>query len=414
MGTEKVLGMSDEDFLKMNSAADLGASSASTSAVIEPPADTPVDPPVEDVTPTPDLTAETKSQEDEDKDPSGSDPAPKADDEPDATKKAQAPDAVVQKEEPKPEPAPGEAPKDVSKEEPKGASKDTPKEELKPVDYEAFFKQVMTPFKANGRMVELQTPEEAIRLMQMGAGFGRKLQDIQPHLKTLRMLEKHDLLDEGKLSFLIDIQNKNPEAIKKLIKESGIDPLDINTQDNPNYVPQNHSVSDAEVAFHDAVAEVQSQPNGKETIQLINQTWDQTSKAALWESPEILGVIQSQRENGIYDQIVAEIDRQKLLGTIPTNSAFLPAYKIAGDALVARGGFKPPPGKDPNLSSAPAAVNPPQVLAVRTDTPKPKVENTDKAAATAPSPTTPRKATTLKNPLEMADDEFLKQFAGRI
>ena len=51
--------------------------------------------------------------------------------------------------------------------------------------------------------------------MQMGAGYGRKLQDMQPHLKTLRMLEKNNLLDEGKLSYLIDLDQKNPDAIKK-------------------------------------------------------------------------------------------------------------------------------------------------------------------------------------------------------
>jgi hypothetical protein len=110
-----------------------------------------------------------------------------------------------------------------------GSTEKTPD---KKVDLEDFYAQVMKPFKANGRTIELKTPEEVIRLMQMGAGFGRKIQDLQPHLKTVRMLEKNDLLDPERLSFLIDINNKNPEAIKKLIKDSGIDPLDFNNEDN--------------------------------------------------------------------------------------------------------------------------------------------------------------------------------------
>ena len=99
------------------------------------------------------------------------------------------------------------------KQEPKDAQEQD-QAETKPVDYEAFFKQVMAPFKANGRTIELKSPDEAIRLMQMGAGYGRKIQDLQPHLKVLRMLEKNELLDENKLSFLIDVNAKNPEAIK--------------------------------------------------------------------------------------------------------------------------------------------------------------------------------------------------------
>ncbi len=295
---------------------------------------------------------------------------------------------------------------------------EAPTETAAPVNYEEFFKQVMTPFKANGKMVEPKTAEEAIRLMQMGAGFGRKIQDMQPHLKAMRMLEKNNLLDPDKLSFLIEVQNKNPDAIKKIIAESGIDPLDINTEDNINYKPVNHAVSDEEVAFNEALAEVNLQPTGGVTLEHINQTWDAQSKAVLWESPQLLGVIQSQRETGIYDRITAEIDRQKTFGLIPQNASFLQAYKIAGDALVAANAFQAP-SEDPakpvsTVAAAPVAPVVPQVIATRTEAPKPVVVNSDKANAASPSPTTARKAATFQNPLEMADEVFLKQFEGRL
>ena len=285
--------------------------------------------------------------------------------------------------------------------------------EEKPVayNYEEFYKKVMAPFKANGRTIELRTPEEAIRLMQMGAGYGRKIQDLQPHLKVLRMLEKNDLLDEGKLSLLIDVNQKNPDAIKKIVRDSGIDPLDINTEEPSNYSPNNHAVSDTEMVFHTTLEEVASQPGGNETIITINQTWDQESKKALWENPQILSIIQSQRELGIYDQIVSEVDRRKLLGEIPANTPFLQAYKIAGDYLQQTNGFKVQQSQPQTEMPTPQ----PQVLATRTATPKAQVQNGDKAAAAAPTKTvTAKKAATIVNPLEMADDEFLKQFQGRI
>lgn len=284
------------------------------------------------------------------------------------------------------------------------------KDETKPVDYEAFFKQVMTPFKANGRTIELRTPEEAIRLMQMGAGYGRKIQDLQPHLKVLRMLEKNDLMDEERLSFLIDVNQKNPDAIKKIIKDSGIDPLDLNINDNVDYAPKSHAVSDQEMAFNEALDDVKSHPSGNETLRTINQTWDQVSKQALGDNPKILSVIQEQRDSGIYDQIVAEIDRQKMLGTIPHSAPFLQAYTIAGDHLQATNGFKVKANP-----TQPEVTPQPQVIATRTAAPKAQVQNGDKAAAAASPKTNPaNKAATAVNPLEMADDDFLKTFQGRI
>ncbi|RWB40466.1 MAG: hypothetical protein EOQ44_25345 [Mesorhizobium sp.] len=280
----------------------------------------------------------------------------------------------------------------------------------KPVDYEAFFKQVMAPFKANGRTIELKTPDEVIRLMQMGAGYGRKIQDMQPHLKVLRMLEKNNLLDEGRLSFLIDINQKNPEAIKKIIKDSGIDPLDLNIADNVSYVPKNHSVSDQEMAFQTALSDIQSHEHGQATLKTINETWDQESKSALFQEPEILGVIQAQRDNGIYDQVVAEIDRQKMLGQIAPSTPFLKAYKLAGDHLQASNGFKPV-----QIQTQPVVTPQPQVIATRAAAVKPPVANSELAAAASPTKTaTTRKAATTVNPLEMADDVFLKQFEGRL
>ena len=68
------------------------------------------------------------------------------------------------------------------------------------VDYEAFYKKVMAPFKANGKMITLRSPEEAIQLMQQGANFTKKMQAIAPHRKLLIMLENNGLLDESKIN----------------------------------------------------------------------------------------------------------------------------------------------------------------------------------------------------------------------
>lgn len=273
-----------------------------------------------------------------------------------------------------------------------------------PINYEEAYKGLMDPIVANGKTIELRSPAELRQLAQMGANYTKKMQAIAPHRKVLMMLENNGLLDEGKLSFLIDLEKKNPEAIKKLIKEAGINPLDIDTEVEPTYREGNHRVTDEEAAFVSQLEDLKSTPEGTQTIQTINN-WDQASKEVLWKNPSLMATIHSQRANGIYDTIAKEIDRRRTLGQIPTEVSFLQAYKAVGDELHNAGAFnnlgtKPPQGKVP--------------VAVRPAVPKPPVANGDKASAAAPSRSTPKVAKPFVNPLQMSDDEFMKTFKDRL
>ena len=455
-GDKGFFGMSDDDFLKLgpsSSGSDEGASAPSSASEEDEQndnqnneqnqgdddaADTGGDDPAAGSS-DPDDDADAAAGAKSDLESKGEDEGNEGDDDPsdDDVSKAKPPAGKEQSKDAG-KPGEGDDGKNKSKEgeegkdkavtpdpklDPKDVKDATPavrsSKDMKPEELAGFYDQVMKPFKANGREIQLRTPEEAIRLMQMGAGYGRKLQDMQPHLKTLRMLEKNNLLDQKKLGFLIDINSKNPEAIKKLIKDSGIDPLDLNMDDNANYRPTDHSVSDNEVAFAEALKDVSSQPGGRDTIQHINSTWDQQSKEFLWGNPEVLAVIQDQRANGIYDAIAAEIDRKKMLGEIAPTVPFLEAYKIAGDALVAsksltQPGSKPAP-QSSNTAPAPKADQQAgRVLGTRTAAPKSSATNSDKAKAASSPTNSSRKAKETVNPLDMADDDFLKQFENRL
>lgn len=397
------LGMSDDDFLKVNGPAEVEAeeNSASTTTTEETTAEKATSETTSEDTNTSEEQANgSQDTSADDGTGAGGDTSTGSD-----GKAAATDGAAVEPGKTEPEKPAGDK---------TAVTGDPTKAEEKPVDYEGFFKQVMAPFKANGREFTLKSPEEAIRLMQMGAGYGRKLQNLQPALKTLKMLEKADLLDEKKLSFLIDINNKNPDAIKKLIADSGIDPLELNIGDNVSYTPKDHSVSDKEMGLSGAMTDLQEQEGGQETLVAINREWDQESKALLWDQPQLLSIFHEQRVNGIYAQVTAEIDRQKVLGKIPHNTPFIEAYKIAGDYLTQTNGFKNV-APQASIRTQSGAAPQTQVIATRAAAPKAQVQNNDKAAAAASTKTNPAsKATTKVNPLEMADDDFIKAFEGRL
>lgn len=363
METADVLGMSDEDFLQLN----------------EPPVekqkeeDPKPDPVIEVTEPVKVETAEEVLEVDEEK--------------------IQEEEVVVAETRKDAQPDPLTKNESVKVDEPAST-----------INYEEQYNRLMAPFKANGKMITLNSPEELIQLAQMGANYTRKMQDIQPHRKVLQMLQNNGLLDEGKLSFLIDLDKKDPEAIKKLIKDTGMDPLDIDTSVEPAYKEGNHRISDEDVAFTAALEDIKSAPNGIETIQVINQ-WDHASKDLLWKSPDLMAVIHSQRDNGIYDRIATEIDRRKTLGIIPATVPFIHAYRVVGDELNNQGKFndlvKPIPKNN-------------QPIATRVVTPKPTVTNGTKASAASTTRSVTTSAKQLVNPLAMSDEDFLKQMNNRV
>ena len=267
------------------------------------------------------------------------------------------------------------------------------------VDYKAGYEQLMAPFKANGKTMQVKSVEEAIQLMQMGANYTRKMQELQPHRKTLLMLENNGLLDEGKLSFLIDLDKKNPEAIKKLLQDANINPLDVDMDKESTYQEGNHKVSDEEAQFRLVLDELNSNPVGRETLQTINSTWDQASKEVLWKQPEVMNTIHQQRENGVYARITAEIDRRRTLGVIQVGVPFLEAYRVVGDELHKAGAFN-------DLFKPKASAVAP--VATRAAMPKPTGLD-PKAEAAAVHRGSPSKTTSPLEAMQKAsDDEFLK------
>lgn len=377
------LGMSDDDFLKESPpVVEKQESAASTPAVVVEEEDN-NEPVVEAV-----VDKGVVAEVDTDK---GDDQVNKGDKVDDGEKD----DSVVATQEKgdKVEPTPEEL---AAKAE---AAKKTAADAPPPIDYKAEYERLMKPLKANGKDIELRSPDELVKLAQQGANYTQKMQALAPHRKILLMLQNNGLLDENKLNTLIDLDKKNPEAIKQLMLDAGINPLDLDPELKPQYQPGNHTVSDQEANFNAVLDNHKHTEEGRATLAICN-TWDQASKDSLWTNPEIIDIMHEQRTSGVYDLIANEVERQKMLGTIPVHTPFLEAYKVVGDQMVA--------GKAATVQTAPVPV------ARRAAAPTAPVTNGDKATAAAAPRTTAKSAKTVVNPLAMSDEDFMKQFANRL
>lgn len=282
-----------------------------------------------------------------------------------------------------------------------------------PTDLTKFHAEITKPFKANGREIKVESVEEVRQLMSMGANYNKKMQGMKPHLATLRTLENAKI-GEAELNFLIDLHNGVPEAINKLVKDRGIDPLDIAPEKSKDYTPTNHKASDAEVELDAVLADLEGSETLPQTLDVVAKKWDKASKNAVGQNPQILKVINSHIEAGIYDRITAEVDRQRMLGQLAGLSD-LAAYRQVGDAMNESGVFATQSEKagQPTtpVQQAPAA----QVVVAPDPKKADDSKRNDAKRAVAPVKSAAPTAALPPdfNPLSLSDEDFAKQFGGK-
>jgi hypothetical protein len=267
------------------------------------------------------------------------------------------------------------------------------------IDYEAQYKELLKPFKANGVDMQVQTVDEAIKLMQMGANYSKKMTALKPNLKKMKMLENNNLFDEDKLNLLIEVAKGNPEAISKVIKDSGINPLDLDIE-GTEYTPKSHTVGDNEVELDEVISRIQDTSSFADTMFIVSSKWDESSKRSIASAPHQLEVLNEHVANGIYATVTAEVERQRMFGNL-LNLSSLDAYKQVGEQLFNEGKItlgQPKKSLSKEVSTKPAIV---------------KVDKNRKDKKLAASPTQHRSTPateTQYDPLAMSDADFEKLF----
>lgn len=286
--------------------------------------------------------------------------------------------------------------------EPAVAEEVKPKEEeVAAVDFEAEYKRLLAPFKANGREIQVNSVDDALSLMQMGANYNKKMAGLKPSLKLMKMLENNGLLSEEKIGFLIDLEKKNPDAINKLVKESGINPMDLDAEKAGEYKPKIHTVDDREMELDTVLDDIQSTPTYNRTLAIVSKEWDGSSKQVIAQQPQLLKLINDHVERGIYDVISKEVESSRMLGRL-NGLSDIEAYRQVGDAIQARGGFNHLGSSQGKPATVPVVVQP-----------KPKKVddgklNEKRRAASSSTPVVSGSGTKDYNPLSLSDEEFSK------
>jgi hypothetical protein len=214
----------------------------------------------------------------------------------------------------------------------------------------SWYEKLSKPFKANGREFTVKSPEESIRLMQLGLGYTKKMQSLSNDRRIAETLRQANISTPQDIGFLLDLKNGNKEAIKQLLKDHKIDPNDLVSYDDTDesedgssakqtYTPTNPNfVDDKYLALQDQIQELMSVDGGNDTVNLILGL-DSDSKKVFYQNPQLIATINNHRHDimpsgvSMFDEIMQEADRQKALGNIPANAPWIQVYKQVGDYL---------------------------------------------------------------------------------
>ena len=215
-------------------------------------------------------------------------------------------------------------------------SKDDPDDDEQ--NFEAKYNQLMAPFRAAKREIKLDNIEDARRLLKMGVDYSMKMQKLKPQLRTLRTLEKAGINDPSRINFLIDLEKKDPVAIKKLLKDSGIDPMTLNLEGSESYVPTDHAPGDTESNIRDVLDEIKDDDHYDKTFEVITKGLDTASKEQLQKSPEVIAQLHEHIQHGVYDKVQERVANARMLGKL-TGLSDLQAYYQVGNDMYNAGEF---------------------------------------------------------------------------
>lgn len=289
-----------------------------------------------------------------------------------------------------------------------------PKADTQTIDYAAEYnKLVGTPIKANGKEITLKDTNEVLRLVQQGANYAKRMEELKPARRSAAMLERAGLLgNDVALAHAIDLYNGKPEAIAKMAKDLKIDILSVDMESGDNYSPASHLQTDEEVTFTDTLREVRTLPGGNEAMLLID-SWDQASKDLVWGNAKAVREIYDYKQSGVYDTVATEVERRKTLGMIPEGTPFITAFVAIGEEMASQSALAAQSNANPTDVPSTVAAEPAKP-AVRTPVatgaaPRKPAVNADPRAAAAASP---RKgvgaAKATPDIYSLSDDDIMK------
>ena len=282
-----------------------------------------------------------------------------------------------------------------------GVPQDTNKPETQEVNYREFYEQMTKPFKANGREIQITKPEDMISLAQKGLNYVKNMTELKPIKQLNALLNQHGITQED-LGLLIELKQKKPEAIAKIVKESGVDIYGLDVDEADKYVPNAPQAPHINEALEATLEELKvSSPVFNQTIQVVGNQWDDSSRNMIAEHPQLLRIIDAQMADGTFAKIDSVVQYERALGRL-VGLSDLEAY-VEVERRLQQVGSQP----------TPVVAAPQQSLKSVVTQQQQQVNQQRKSAAPPRVVKETTASPSIINSPALSDDEFLKQLSSQ-
>ena len=169
-------------------------------------------------------------------------------------------------------------------------------------------------FKANGREFKFtqdEMLEQFPKIFGQAMDYTKKTQAMKPWRKTIDAIEQAKLGHED-INLMIDVMKGNKEAIAEVMKRTGVDSLEIDTE-NSKYTPNDYGRDDKALAIKDIVEEISVDKEYEITHRVLSKEWDEKSFREMTEDPDLIRLLHVDVKTGMFDKVQPIADKIKVL-----------------------------------------------------------------------------------------------------
>lgn len=188
-------------------------------------------------------------------------------------------------------------------------------------------------FRANGEEFEF-TDEEIMSQFETVFGkamnYTQKMQAIAPYRKMISALESEGITQD-QLNIAIDALKGDKGALQKMLKDSKIDPYELQEKDEnaTPYTPTAYGKTEQQLEIEEITSSIEKDPEFKVTVDVIDRQWDPESRAKIAQNPTMILGLHNDIKSGLYDELAPIARKMQVLDG--NSKSALEYYLLAGD-----------------------------------------------------------------------------------
>lgn len=169
-------------------------------------------------------------------------------------------------------------------------------------------------YKANGKEFEFTDQDIFDKFGQVfgqAMDYTKKMQAIAPYRTMISAIEDAKISKED-LNLAIEVLKGDKQATAALLKRTGVNALELDTEAVQDYQPKNYGRSETELNIQDVISSISGDPEASTTLSVLNSQWDTASVERFAKEPELIKELHLDIKSGVYAKVAPMAEAMKV------------------------------------------------------------------------------------------------------